>query len=264
MSFLCRLRRRRRVVRPRGKLYELTPFKDQVELHRARRVEREFDHHQVRRIIIARSRGTLEHGSVQALWVSLETAHSQEPLRARNHAWNPLSNRIIHSFELRAPLFAPPHKASQTSFTGVRRGNYRRDKVDRVLLCELNYQADELIGLEADNSGSFVVYYDRAAVEKDPHKTTSRPFLSYPSAGTVCRELEWALFSAARPKSARRGHRMHRARPPAPRFLLRRPPGPCFGFPVHFAASVRQAHDAIPPRRKRHPWHPFRVNNIRG
>ena len=179
MIFLCRLRRRRRVVRPRGKLYELTPFKDQVELHRARRVEREFDHHQVRRIVIARSRGTLEHGSVQALWVSLETAHSQEPLRARNHAWNPLSNRIIHSFELRAPLFAPPHKASQTSFTGVRRGNYRRDKVDRVLLCELNYQADELIGLEADNSGSFVVYYDRAAVEKDPHKTTSRPFLSY-------------------------------------------------------------------------------------
>ena len=47
------------------------------------------------------------------------------------------------------------------------------------MLCELNYQADELIGLEADNSGSFVVYYDRAAVEKDPHKTTSRPFLSY-------------------------------------------------------------------------------------
>ena len=25
---------------------------------------------------------------------------------------------------------------------------------------------------------------------------------------------------------------MHRARPPAPRFLLRRPPGPCFAFPL--------------------------------
>ena len=50
--------------------------------------------------------------------------------------------------------------------------------------------------------------------------------------GTVCRELGWALFSAAQPKSARRGHRMHRARPPAPRFLLRRPPGPCFAFPL--------------------------------
>ena len=69
--------------------------------------------------------------------------------------------------------------ASDHLFTGVRRDKWRTDKVDRVLLCELNYQADELIGLEADNSGSFVVYYDRAAVEKDPHKTTSRPFLSY-------------------------------------------------------------------------------------
>ena len=69
--------------------------------------------------------------------------------------------------------------ASDHLFTGVRRDKWRTDKVDRVLLCELNHQADELIGLEADNSGSFVVYFDRAAVEKDPHKTTSRPFLSY-------------------------------------------------------------------------------------
>ena len=179
MSFLCRLRRRRRVVRPRGKLYELTPFKDQVELHRARRVEREFDHHQVRRIVIARSRGTLEHAFQTFLWVSLETAHSQEPLRARNHAWNPLSNRIIHSFELRAPLFAPPHKASQTSFTGVRGGKWRRDKFDRVLLFELNHPADEMIATEADTSGTLFTHIDRNAIEKDPHKTTSRPFLSY-------------------------------------------------------------------------------------
>ena len=116
MSFLCRLRRRRQVVRPRGKLYELAQFEEQVELHRARRVEREFDHHQVRRIVIARSRGTLEHAFQTFLWVSLETAHSQEPLRARNHAWNPLSNRIIHSFELRAPLFSPPHKSLPNVF----------------------------------------------------------------------------------------------------------------------------------------------------
>ena len=88
-----------------------------------------------------------------------------------------------------------------------------------------------MIGLEADNSGSFVVYFDRTAVEKDPNKTPFDLF-SATSAETVCRELGWALFSAARPKSARRGHRMHRARPPAPRFLLRRPPGPCFAFPL--------------------------------
>ena len=137
MFLLCRLRRRRRVVRPRGKLYELTPFKHQVELHRARRVEREFDHHQVRRIVIARSRGTLEHAFQTFLWVSLETAHSQEPLRARNHAWNPLSNRIIHSFELRAPLSAPPQQCLSSSLcrcatTQLPQGQGRSDFALRV------------------------------------------------------------------------------------------------------------------------------------
>ena len=86
---------------------------------------------------------------------------------------------INHSSILKAPLFAPPCNASRTSLTGVRRGKRRRDKVDRVLLFELNRRADEMIGLEADNSGSFVVYFDRTAIEKDPNKTTSRPFLSY-------------------------------------------------------------------------------------
>ena len=47
--------------------------------------------------------------------------------------------------------------------------------------------------------------------------------------GTVCRELKWALLSAAQPKSAHRGHRTHHARPPAPRSLPRRPPVIFFG-----------------------------------
>ena len=37
--------------------------------------------------------------------------------------------------------------------------------------------------------------------------------------GTVCRELKWALLSAAQPKGAHRGHRTHHARHPAPRSL---------------------------------------------
>ena len=40
----------------------------------------------------------------------------------------------------------------------------------------------------------------------------------------LCRELKWALLSAAQPKSAHRGHRTRHARPPAPRSLPRRPP----------------------------------------
>ena len=61
----------------------------------------------------------------------------------------------------------------------MRRDKWRADKFDRVFLCELNHRADELIGLEADNSGSFVVYFDRAAVEKDHNKITFRLILNY-------------------------------------------------------------------------------------
>ena len=39
------------------------------------------------------------------------------------------------------------------------------------MLCELNHQADELIGLEADNSGSFGVYFDRTAVESNKNSS---------------------------------------------------------------------------------------------
>ena len=53
-----------------------------------------------------------------------------------------------------------------------------------------------------------------------------------------------ALFSAAQPKSVHRDHRMHRARPPAPRFLLRRPPVtvPPLAIPTRgfFAQSPRR------------------------
>ena len=37
---------------------------------------------------------------------------------------------------------------------GVRRGNYRTDKVDRISLCECDNRADGPIGLKADNSSA--------------------------------------------------------------------------------------------------------------
>ena len=43
--------------------------------------------------------------------------------------------------------------ASGRLFAGVRRGNYRTDKADRILLCECGNRADEPIGLKVDNSG---------------------------------------------------------------------------------------------------------------
>ena len=79
-------------------------------------------------------------------------------------------------------------------------------------------------------------------------KTTARSLfglISATSADTVCREVGWALFSAAQPKSARRGHRTHRDRPPAPRFLLRRPPGPFLCCPIPLRGFI-----APSPRRQ--------------
>ena len=60
--------------------------------------------------------------------------------------------------------------------------------------------------------------------KKHEKKITSRLFSQSPTRRTVCRELKWALLSAARPKSAHRGHHTHHARPSAPRSLPRRPP----------------------------------------
>jgi len=96
-------------------------------------------------------------------------------------------------------------------------------QLDRVLLCECDHRADELIGLKVDVSGEFIAEFELVFVQEPLKKITSRLF-SRARRGTVCRELKWALLSAAQPKSAHRGHRTRHARPPAPRSLPRRPP----------------------------------------
>jgi hypothetical protein len=54
--------------------------------------------------------------------------------------------------------------ASERLFAGVRRGNYRTDKADRILLCECDNRADEPIGLKADdNSGKFTTDINRVS-----------------------------------------------------------------------------------------------------
>ena len=50
-----------------------------------------------------------------------------------------------HSWRFCLPLRS---NASEGLFAGVRRGNYRTDKVDRILLCECDHRADEPIGLK--------------------------------------------------------------------------------------------------------------------
>jgi len=42
----------------------------------------------------------------------------------------------------------------------VRRDKWRRDKFDRVLLCELNHRVDELIGIKAGMRGKFITDFE--------------------------------------------------------------------------------------------------------
>ena len=171
---------------------------------------------------------------------------------------------INHSSTLKAPLFAPPCKASRTSLTGVRRGKRRRDKVDRVLLVELNRRADEMIGLEADNSRARSSCTSTALRSR---KTQTRPLLalsSATSADTVCRELGWALFSAAQPKV--RAATTACIAPALPRRV-----SSCvdlLSLSLHWrfqlAASLRRAHGANSNPRKRDSRHPCPLNKPRG
>ena len=115
----------------------------------------------------------------------------QEQFAPREPASKQLSRMINHSSTLNATLFAPPNQ-------GVR----------------------DLCRSPCDDTHSSGPARSRFVLRvRPPGRRVDRP-----QGRRVCRELKWALLSAAQPKSAHRGHRTRHARPPAPRSLPRRPP----------------------------------------
>jgi hypothetical protein len=52
-------------------------------------------------------------------------------------------------------------------------------QLDRVLFCELNHRADEMVAIEANTSDTLFTRIDRNAIEKDHSKITFRLNLSY-------------------------------------------------------------------------------------
>ena len=110
MFLLCRLRRRRRVVRPRGESSSLT-HRVRYVLH-VRGLGRvvAIDFHHVRRDLVREIVELSTPVFHTITRVSLGTTHTQEPLRARVPAPKPLSNRITRSSTLIAPLSAPPQQ----------------------------------------------------------------------------------------------------------------------------------------------------------
>ena len=71
-----------------------------------------------------------------------------------------------------------------------------------------------------------LVHYGYRSRQRSRRKKVdpSSPYSQSARRVTICREVRWALLSAAQPQSAHRGHHTHRGRPPVPRFLLCRNP----------------------------------------
>jgi len=183
--------------------------------------------------------------------------------------WHGLYPNRDFSLFLRHPseLFFFECSGSHTYFTGSPAWQYGLTgslTVDGILLCECDHRADEPTGLKADNSIKFITDTDRVSGREGQKPIHPRLILRVRRV-TVCRKVKLALFSAAQPQSAHRGHHTHRSRPPAPRFTSCAVTLPhLFGFGLHFAASLRRAHGTNPPRRSRDSRHPCPCYKPRG
>ena len=119
-------------------------------------------------------------------------------------------------------------------------------QLDRVLLCECDHRADELIGLEVDVSGEFITEFEIFFVQEAWKKITSRLFSQSPTRHRLSRTQMGTFKCRATPKCAPQPPHASRppsraALPPAPRSLPRRPPVLFCQWRFHVAASLRKA-----------------------
>ena len=75
---------------------------------------------------------------------------------------------INHSSTLKATLFAPPNQRLGTLLCSraCATTHIPQVQVDRVLLCECDHRADELIGLKVDVSGEFITEFELVFVQE--------------------------------------------------------------------------------------------------
>ena len=75
---------------------------------------------------------------------------------------------INHSSTLKATLFAPALRTngSERYFAACATTHIPQVQLDRVLLCECDHRADELIGLKVDVPGEFITEFELVFVQK--------------------------------------------------------------------------------------------------
>ena len=73
---------------------------------------------------------------------------------------------INHSSTLKATLFAPPNQGFETSVAALATTHIPQVQLDRVLFCECDHRADELIGPKVDVPGEFIAEFELVFVQE--------------------------------------------------------------------------------------------------
>ena len=73
---------------------------------------------------------------------------------------------INHSSTLKATLFAPPNQGLGPSVAACATTHIPQVQLDRVLFCECDHRAGELIGLKVDVSGEFTAGFELVFVQE--------------------------------------------------------------------------------------------------
>ena len=101
-------------------------------------------------------------------WVSLEAPPSTRTIR-------PPRTRIEHTFQNDKSLIdtqsdslctSEPRGSIETSVAALATTHIPQVQLDRVLLCECDHRADELIGLKVDVSGEFIAEFELVFIQE--------------------------------------------------------------------------------------------------
>ena len=76
------------------------------------------------------------------------------------------SKRITHSSILIVPLSDSPTNGSERNFAACATTQISQVQLDRVLFCECDHRADELIGLKVDVSGELIADFELVFVQE--------------------------------------------------------------------------------------------------
>ena len=125
------------------------------------------DRHDGERMRLTKNSARYEHVLAHGQWVSIDTALAHKHFSpSENTSKQLFKKRIIRSSILTVPLSGSSTNGSERHFAACATTHIPQVQLDRVLLCECDHRADELIGLKVDVSGEFVAEFELVFVQE--------------------------------------------------------------------------------------------------